>query len=191
MERNIVIVDDDPITRMDVRSILESKGYNVVGEANDGFSAIDVCKKYKPSLVIMDVDMPNLDGIRTSRIITKDNLAGGIILLTGHEGEEYLEKATSVGAFGYLVKPIDDKAFIRNIEICLSKVSEFEKLKNDLDNVSTKLNERKIIERAKGILIKEFDISEDEAYRRIRKLCMDKRTTMAEIAKVIILGYED
>ncbi|MEG1482656.1 ANTAR domain-containing response regulator [Clostridium sp.] len=191
MERNIVIVDDDPITRMDVRSILESKGYNVVGEANDGFSAIDVCKKYKPSLVIMDVDMPNLDGIRTSRIITKDNLAGGIILLTGHESEEYLEKATSVGAFGYLVKPIDDKAFIRNIEICLSKVSEFEKLKNDLDNVSTKLNERKIIERAKGILIKEFDISEDEAYRRIRKLCMDKRTTMAEIAKVIILGYED
>ncbi|MGL4571316.1 MAG: ANTAR domain-containing response regulator [Clostridium sp.] len=191
MERDIVIVDDDPITRMDVRGILESKGYNVVGEASDGFSAIDVCKKYKPSLVIMDVDMPNLDGIRTSKIITKDNLAGGIILLTGHEGEEYLEKATSVGAFGYLVKPIDDKSFIRNIEICLSKVSEFEKLKNDLDNVSTKLNERKIIERAKGILIKEFDISEDEAYRRIRKLCMDKRTTMAEIAKVIILGYED
>ena len=191
MERDIVIVDDDPITRMDVRGILESKGYNVVGEASDGFSAIDVCKKYKPSLVIMDVDMPNLDGIRTSKIITKDNLAGGIILLTGHEGEEYLEKATSVGAFGYLVKPIDDKSFIRNIEICLSKVSEFEKLKNDLDNVSTKLNERKIIERAKGILIKEFNISEDEAYRRIRKLCMDKRTTMAEIAKVIILGYED
>lgn len=191
MEKNIVIVDDEPITRMDIRSILEAKGYNVVGEANDGFNAIEVCKKYKPNLVIMDIDMPNLDGIRTSKIITKDNLAGGVILLTAHEGDEYLEKAKSVGAFGYLVKPIEEKFFIRNIEMCLSKVSEFEKLKKDLDNVSNKLNERKIIERAKGILIKEFNISEDEAYRRIRKLCMDKRTTMAEIAKVIILGYED
>lgn len=93
MRKNIVIVDDDPITRMDVRGILEDKGYNVVGEANDGFNAIEVCKKYKPDLVIMDIDMPNLDGIRTSKIITKDNLAGGVILLTAHEDEEYLEKA--------------------------------------------------------------------------------------------------
>lgn len=191
MEKRILIVDDEPITRMDLRSILESKAYNVVGEAKDGFSAIDLCKKEKPDVVIMDIEMPDFDGIKASKVINKENLAGGVILLTGIDDDEYLEKAKKVGAFSYLVKPIDEKSLIRAIEMCFSKVNEFRELKKDLENANSKLNERKIIEKAKGILIKEHNISEEEAYNKLRKLCMDKRTSMVEIAKVMILAYED
>ena len=191
MEKRILIVDDEPITRMDLRSILESKAYNVVGEAKDGFSAIDLCKKEKPDVVIMDIEMPDFDGIKASKVINKENLAGGVILLTGIDDDEYLEKAKKVGAFSYLLKPIDEKSLIRAIEMCFSKVNEFRELKKDLENANSKLNERKIIEKAKGILIKEHNISEEEAYNKLRKLCMDKRTSMVEIAKVMILAYED
>lgn len=191
MEKRILIVDDEPITRIDLRCILESKAYNVVGEAKDGFSAIDLCKKEKPDVVIMDIEMPDFDGIKASKVINKENLAGGVILLTGIDDDEYLEKAKNVGAFSYLVKPIDEKSLIRAIEMCYSKVNEFRELKKDLENANSKLNERKIIEKAKGILIKEHNISEEEAYNKLRKLCMDKRTSMVEIAKVMILAYED
>lgn len=189
--KKIIIVDDEPMTRMDIRGILEAKGYNVVGEANDGFSAIEVCTELKPDLVIMDIDMPEFDGIKASKVITKKNLAGGIVFLTARDEDEYLENAKKIGVFNYILKPINEKAFVKAIDISLSKVSEFTELKKNLEDVNNKLNERKIIEKAKGILIKENGISEDEAYKKIRKLCMDKRTSMAEIAKVIVLGYED
>jgi response regulator NasT len=135
--------------------------------------------------------MPILDGIKAGKIIAKENLAGGVLLLTSFEDIEYIEKAKSIGAFGYLVKPANEKVLIPTIEMCLSKVNEFEKMKKDLDSINSKLVERKVIERAKGILTREFKIGEDEAYNRIRKLSMDKRTTMLEIAKMIIIGYDE
>lgn len=189
--KRIVIVDDEPMTRMDIRGILEEKGYNVVGEANDGFSAIEICTQLNPDLVIMDIDMPDLDGVKASKVITKKNLARGIVFLTGRDEDEYLENAKNIGAFNYILKPINERSFVKTIDISLAKVEEFSELKKNLEDVNIKLNERKIIEKAKGILIKENGISEDEAYKKIRKLCMDKRTSMAEIAKVIVLGYED
>lgn len=190
MKRTIVIVDDEPITRMDTREILEANGYDVVGEASDGFEAIEVCKKYNPSLVLMDIDMPLLDGIKSSKVLTREKLVGGIILLTAFEDKKYIEMAKEVGAFGYIIKPVNEKVFIPTVEMCLSKAEEFDELKKDFDKVNTKLNDRKLIEKAKGILVKELNSSEDEAYNRIRKLSMDRRTTMAEIAKIIIVGYE-
>lgn len=191
MKGNILVVDDEPIIRMDIKDILTDRGYNVVGEACDGFEAVEECKKYNPDLVIMDIDMPMLDGLKAGKIITKENLAGGILLSTSFEGDEYLKKAKEIGAFGYLVKPIDEKIFIPTIEMCIGKVREFEKMKKDLDKISNKLTERKLVERAKGILIREFEIDEEEAYTRIRKLSMDKRVSMLEIAKTIIIGYEE
>ncbi|HBE9328523.1 response regulator [Clostridioides difficile] len=176
---------------MDTKDILESHGYEIIGEASDGFEAVEMCKKHKPDLVIMDIEMPILDGIKAGKIICKENLAGGVLLLTSFEDKEYVEKAKSIGAYGYLVKTASEKSLIPTIEMCLNKVNEFEKMKKDLEKVNSKLNERKLVERAKGILIREFKISEDEAYTRIRKLSMDKRTTMMEIAKMIIIGYDD
>ncbi|MCR1955107.1 response regulator [Clostridioides mangenotii] len=190
MGRKILLVDDDPLIRGDIKDMLLDRGYNIVGEASDGFEAVEECKKYSPDLVILDIDMPILDGIKAGKIITKENLAGGILLLTSFDGDEYIEKAKSIGAFGYIVKPPNERSLIPSIEMCLSKVEEFEKMKKNLDKINSKLTERKIIEKAKGVLIKEYSISEDEAYSRIRKLSMDKRTTMVEISKTIIIGYD-
>lgn len=190
MKRTIVIVDDEPITRMDTREILEANGYDVVGEASDGFEAIEVCKKYNPSLVLMDIDMPLLDGIKASKVLTKEKLVGGVILLTAFEDKKYIEMAKEVGAFGYMIKPVNEKVFIPTVEMCLSKAEEFDELKKDYDKINSKLNDRKLIEKAKGILVKQLNSNENDAYNRIRKLSMDRRTTMAEIAKIIIVGYE-
>ena len=190
MKRTIVIVDDEPITRMDTREILEANGYEVVGEASDGFEAIEVCKKYNPSLVLMDIDMPLLDGIKASKVLTKEKLVGGVILLTAFEDKKYIEMAKEVGAFGYMIKPVNEKVFIPTVEMCLSKAEEFDELKKDYDKINNKLNDRKLIEKAKGILVKQLNSNENDAYNRIRKLSMDRRTTMAEIAKIIIVGYE-
>ncbi|EOU2124356.1 response regulator [Clostridium perfringens] len=190
MKRTIVIVDDEPITRMDTREILEANGYDVVGEASDGFEAIEVCKKYNSSLVLMDIDMPLLDGIKASKVLTKEKLVGGVILLTAFEDKKYIEMAKEVGAFGYMIKPVNEKVFIPTVEMCLSKAEEFDELKKDYDKINNKLNDRKLIEKAKGILVKQLNSNENDAYNRIRKLSMDRRTTMAEIAKIIIVGYE-
>ncbi|MDU4133946.1 MAG: response regulator [Clostridium perfringens] len=190
MKRTIVIVDDEPITRMDTREILEANGYDVVGEASDGFEAIEVCKKYNPSLVLMDIDMPLLDGIKASKVLTKEKLVVGVILLTAFEDKKYIEMAKEVGAFGYMIKPVNEKVFIPTVEMCLSKAEEFDELKKDYDKINNKLNDRKLIEKAKGILVKQLNSNENDAYNRIRKLSMDRRTTMAEIAKIIIVGYE-
>lgn len=190
MKRTIVIVDDEPITRMDTREILEANGYDVVGEASDGFEAIEVCKKYNPSLVLMDIDMPLLDGIKASKVLTKEKLVGGVILLTAFEDKKYIEMAKEVGAFGYMIKPVNEKVFIPTVEMCLSKAEEFDELKKDYDKINNKLHDRKLIEKAKGILVKQLNSNENDAYNRIRKLSMDRRTTMAEIAKIIIVGYE-
>lgn len=191
MTRKIVIVDDEPITRMDIKDILEAEGYDVVGEAADGFSAIELCKKHNPDLVIMDIQMPILDGIKASKRITMENLAGGILLLTAFNDSMFIEKAKNVGAFGYLVKPLDEKSFIPTIEMCLAKVEQFKKLRKDLDKATEKLDERKLIERAKGILMRELKIDEEEAYKNIRKLSMDKRSSMVDIAKTVIIAYEE
>ncbi|RUR39864.1 response regulator [Clostridium perfringens] len=190
MKRTIVIVDDEPITRMDTREILEANGYDVVGEASDGFEAIEVCKKYNPSLVLMDIDMPLLDGIKASKVLTKEKLVGGVILLTAFEDKKYIEMAKEVGAFGYMIKPVNEKVFIPTVEMSLSKAEEFDELKKDYEKINSKLNDRKLIEKAKGILVKQLNSNENDAYNRIRKLSMDRRTTMAEIAKIIIVGYE-
>lgn len=190
MGKNIIIVDDEPIIRMDIRDILEAARYNVVAEAADGFSAVELCKEYKPDLVIMDIQMPILDGIMASKRIGREHLAGGILLLTAFNDSEFIEKAKSVGAYGYLVKPLDEKSFIPTVEMCLSKVDEFHKLEHDLKIINSKLDERKIIEKAKGIIMKELKYSEEEAYKYIRKLSMDRRCNMIDIAKTVLVAYE-
>ncbi|MFX3624380.1 MAG: ANTAR domain-containing response regulator [Ectobacillus sp.] len=190
MDKTIVIVDDEPITRMDICELLTEAGYNVVGEASDGFEAIDVCKRHKPQLVIMDIKMPVLDGIKASKAIMKDRLAGGTILLSAFNDKEYVEKAKEIGVLGYLVKPLDEKSFIPMIEVCLAKANEVNMLKAQCETVARKLEERKLIDIAKGMLMEERAISENEAYRFLRKLSMDRRCSMGEIARTIMMMYE-
>lgn len=191
MGKKILLVDDELLLRMDIKDILESYGYEIIGEVSDGFEVVEMCKKYKFDLVIMDIEMLIFDGIKVGKIICKENLVGGVFLLILFEDKEYVEKVKSIGVYGYLVKIVSEKLFILIIEMCLNKVNEFEKMKKDLEKVNFKLNERKLVERVKGIFIREFKIFEDEVYIRIRKLSMDKRIIMMEIVKMIIIGYDD
>jgi response regulator NasT len=190
MKKRIVIADDEPITRMDLREILEATGYNVVGEASDGFDAVSLCRKHSPDLVLMDIKMPLLDGLNAAKIIQNENLASGIVLLTAYSGKEFVEKATKAGVMGYIVKPIDEKSLIPTLEVAISKSAEIKKIKKDIEKTCSKLEERKNIEKAKGLLMQRDEIIEQVAYDNIRTLSMNKRCSMGDIAEVIIMSYD-
>ena len=188
VKKKIVIADDEPITRIDLREILEEANYDVVGEATDGFDAVELCKKHLPDLVLMDIKMPLLDGINAANIIMEGELANSVILLTAYSGKEFIEKAKVAGVMGYLVKPIDDKSLLPAVEIALSKGKEIKKMKRDIKNANEKLESRKKIEKAKGILMRTNGMNEDEAYNKIRALSMNKRVSMKEIADILIMS---
>jgi response regulator len=190
--RKIIVVDDEPITRMDICEILREANYDVVAEAGDGFDAIEQSKKYNPDFVIMDVKMPILDGLKAAKVITDQKLSRGIVLLTAYSNKEFIEEAKNIGIIGYIVKPIDEKSFIPNLEIIFNKQEEFEKLEKKYLKTSQKLEDRKKIDIAKSILMKTRNFTENEAYEYIRTLSMNKRCDMGKIADIIILsGDED
>ncbi|WP_291570235.1 ANTAR domain-containing response regulator [Clostridium sp. UBA4548] len=190
MNKKIVIADDEPITRMDIREMLEEAGYNVVGEASDGFDAIEMCRKFSPNIVIMDIKMPLLDGINASKIIIQEGLADGIILLSAYSDTNFVEKAKEAGVIGYLVKPLDNKSLIPAVEVAISRAKEMKEIKTNMINVQKKLEARKVIEKAKGILMVEHGITEQEAFSMIRNLSMKKRVTMEDISEIIIMSKD-
>ena len=189
--RRVVVVDDEPITRMDICEILREGGYDVVGEAADGFDAIEQCKKNSPDFVMMDVKMPILDGLKASKIIINEKLARGIVLLTAYSSKEFIEDAKNIGVLGYIVKPIDEKSFLPNLQIILSKQKEFEELEKKYMKTNQKLEDRKKLDIAKSILMEKESLTEKEAYNYIRNLSMNKRCDMGKIADIIILSGDD
>lgn len=188
MSYRIVIADDEPITRMDVREILEAAGYLVVGEASDGFDAVELCRKHKPDLILMDIKMPLLDGLKASQVIRKEKLAVGILLLTAYSGKEFVNQAKDIGVMGYVVKPVKEEALLPMIEVAASKSHEIAQMENNVQEAEDQLERRKLIERAKGLLMRQEGITEQEAYARIRKFSMDKRCSMSDIAKAILMN---
>lgn len=190
MSKKIVIADDEPITKMDIREMLEEAGYTVVGEASDGFDAIEICRKHLPNIVIMDIKMPLLDGINASKIISQEGLADGIILLSAYSDSNFIEKAKDAGVIGYLVKPLDNKSLIPAVEVAMAKSKEMKEMRADIANIQKKLEARKVIEKAKGILMTKHEISEEEAFSMIRNLSMKKRVTMSDISEIIIMSKD-
>ncbi|MGL4730275.1 MAG: ANTAR domain-containing response regulator [Clostridium sp.] len=191
MTIRIVIADDEPITRIDIREMLEEEGYNVVAEASDGFDVIELARKHSPDLIIMDIKMPLLDGLNATKIVLKEGLAKAVILLSAYSDKTFIQKAKEVGAIGYLVKPLDNKSLIATIEVCVSKANELKEAKNTVETLEKKLEARKVIEKAKGILMNQRQISENDSYKYIRNLSMKKRVTMEEIAQIIIMSEEE
>ena len=190
MKKKIVIADDDPITKMDIKEMLESSGYDVVGKAADGFDAIEQCRKNLPDLVVMDIKMPLIDGLTAANIIDGENLAGAVLILTAYSDDEFIQKAKEAKVIGYVVKPVDEKNLLPAVEIAIAKAEEIKKMKNDVQDSMDKLNARKKIEKAKGILMDKYRISEEEAFRRLRTLSMDKRCSMKDIASAIIISKD-
>ena len=186
ISKNILIAEDELITRMDIAEIIKEAQHNVVGEASDGFDCIELCRKHRPDLVIMDIKMPILDGIKASKIIMEENIAGCIVLLTAYNDKEYVEEAKKVGVMNYLIKPIDEKSIIPAIEVALSRNEEMRAMKSEVEKLEKKLEDRKIIEKAKGIIMHREKISEEEAYCMLRNMSMKKRCSLRTLAEIIV-----
>jgi two-component system, response regulator PdtaR len=185
LKNSIVVVDDDPIIRMDIREMLEEAGYQVAGEAKNGQEAIELVANVKPDLVIMDVKMPVLNGIKASCIIRKMQDTS-ILLLTAYSQKELVQDARDAGVAAYLVKPVSEENLIPAVEIALSQKEKIESLKKDLEQLKQSMDERKRVERAKGAVMKAFALDEEEAYRQMRGASMAARIPLSKLAERIL-----
>ena len=181
----LVIADNESIIRLDLREMLEDAGHEVVGEAVDGRKAIALTRMHRPDLVIMDIKMPDMDGITAARKISADKLAP-VLLLTAFSQPEIVEQAKDSGVLGYLVKPVKESNLFPAMEIALSRWQEMQGLEQELDKLRDSLELRKTVDRAKGILMAAHKLSEQEAYRRIQRYAMTKRLTIKEVAEAIV-----
>ena len=184
---SVVIADDEPISRMDLKELLSEGGYTVLSEVSDGFDAVEQCKLYHPDLVILDIKMPFLDGISAAKIIYEEELADTIIMLTAYSEREFVEQAKGYGVSGYLVKPIDEKSLVPSIGLAVARSRELKRVREDLAKVSERLESRSVIEKAKGIIMQEQGMTEQEAYDYIRKLSLDKHLSMRRVAEIILM----
>ncbi len=182
---NIVIADNESIIRMDLREMLEEQGHTIVGEAHDGKQALELTRKYRPDLVMMDIKMPNMDGITAAKTIADEGISP-VILLTAFSDSEIVSRAKDAGVLAYLVKPIREESISPAIEIALSRWQEMKELEQELEETKDSLELRKTLDRAKGILMDAHNISESEAYRRIQRYSMMKRKTIKEVAEAIV-----
>ncbi len=184
----IVIADDEPIIRLDLRKTLENMGHQVVGEAGDGAKAIEVAREMKPDIVILDIKMPELDGIDGAKVITTEGIAP-VLLLTAYSQKDLVDRAKDAGVFAYLVKPFKEADLLPAMEIAISRYEEFVELENEVSDLENKLDTRKAVDRAKGILMDQYGLKEQEAFRRIQIQSMNTRKSMREIAEAIIIAH--
>ena len=186
----VVLVEDNQIIRMDCRQMLELAGFEVVAEGKDGLEAIHLCQKHHPDVVLLDIEMPNLDGISAARQIFLDRSCPVIVFLTAYFEEKLIQEATDVGAFGYLVKPLDEKTLISTIQVAYAKSKQKQDMEEQLTVLSQKLEDRKVIERAKGLLMKQKGLDENEAYAYLRNLSMSHRFSIRQVADLMISSLE-
>ncbi len=187
--KRILIADDESIILMDLREMLTNLGYLVVGEANDGQSAVNMARELRPDLVVMDIKMPDMDGIEAARVLTAEKIAP-VLLLTAYSQQDLIEQAREAGVVGYLVKPFRESNLAPAIEITLARFDEFQVVQKEVDDLKEALETRKLVDRAKGILMDSQGLSEQEAFRRIQKMSMNTRRAMKEIAEAIILTHD-
>ena len=180
----VIVADDETIIRLDIKEMLTEAGHNVVAEAADGEEAVKLAAEFKPDLVIMDVKMPKMDGITAARLINDKHIAP-VLLLTAYSQTDLIEKAKEAGVLAYLVKPIREEQLFPAIEIARSRFAEIKTLGEELDYLKESLETRKLLDRAKGILMAAHNITEAEAYRKMQQYSMNQRTTLKELAEAI------
>ena len=184
-KRRVVVAEDESLIRMDIVEILRDNGFDVVGEAGDGLTAVSLVEELRPDLVVMDVKMPELDGISAAERINQNHLAP-VVLLTAFSQKELVERASEAGALAYVVKPFTPADLLPAIEIALSRFQQIVALENEVADLAERFETRKLVDRAKGILNEKMGLSEPEAFRWIQKASMDRRLTMQDVAKTII-----
>ena len=185
--RRVLLAEDEALIRLDLKEMLEEEGFVVVGEAGDGATAVRLARELKPDLVVLDVKMPVLDGISAAEQIVTARIAP-VVILTAFSQRDLVERAREAGAMAYLVKPFQAKDLLPTIEMAISRFAELVALEGEVADLSGRLEARKTIDRAKGILQTEHGLSEPEAFRWVQRASMDQRRSMRSVAQDVIDG---
>jgi response regulator NasT len=183
----VVIAEDEAIIRLDLKESLEEEGYEVVGEAGRGDQAIELARELRPDLAILDIKMPGVDGLTAARTIAAERLCA-VLMLTAFSQREIIEEARDAGALAYLVKPFQKNDLIPAIEVAIGRFRELQQLDSEVDSLGEQLESRKLVDRAKGILIDECSMREQEAFTFIQRTAMSERSRMRDVAERIVAG---
>ena len=183
--RRVLVAEDDALIRLDLVECLSEEGYAVVGEAGDGEEAVELAERLHPDIVIMDVKMPKMDGIDAASIIAERRIAP-VVILTAFSQRELVERARDAGAMAYLVKPFGRRDLVPAVELAVSRFRELTALETEVAGLAERLETRKAVERAKGLLMARHGLTEPEAFRWIQRNAMDRRTTMKAVAQAVI-----
>ena len=181
----VIVAEDEALIRLDLVELLNEEGYEVVGEAADGEEAVKLARELEPDLVIMDVKMPKMDGISAAEIIAEERIAP-IVMLTAFSQRDLVERARDAGAMAYVVKPFGASDVVPAIEIAMGRFQEIKAIEDELNSLEERLESRKVIDQAKGILQQDLGFTEPEAFRWIQKTAMDLRKSMRDVAEGVI-----
>jgi response regulator NasT len=183
--RRVVIAEDEALIRLDLAEMLGEEGYDVVGQAGDGETAVALAEEHRPDLVVLDVKMPRLDGITAAQRIAEQRIAP-VVILTAFSQRDLVERARDAGAMAYLVKPFNKDDLLPAIEMAVSRFSELQMLEAEVADLTERLETRKAVDRAKAVLQRQLELSEPEAFRWIQKTAMDLRLSMRQVAEGVI-----
>ena len=183
-KRRVVVAEDESLIRMDVVETLREHGFDVVAEVGDGALAVAAVIEHKPDLVVMDIKMPNMDGLTAAEQMAEHKVA--VVLLTAFSQKELVDRANQAGAMAYVVKPFTPNDLMPAVEIALSRHSQLLALEHEISDLNERFETRKLVDRAKGLLNEKMNLSEPEAFRWIQKASMDRRLTMQEVAQTVI-----
>ena len=185
----VIVAEDEAIIRMDLIEMLREAGYNVIGEAANGREAISLARHLKPDLAILDVKMPEIDGISAAELIVSEKLAA-VLMLTAFSQRELVERARDAGAMAYLVKPFSISDLTPAIEMALGRYAQIQALEAEVGELGERLEARKLVDRAKGVLMTNLGISEPEAFKWIQKAAMDQRSSMSAVSEGVLAHYK-
>jgi AmiR/NasT family two-component response regulator len=183
----ILIAEDEALIRLDLREMLEEEGYEVVGEAGDGETAVRLARDLRPDLTVMDIKMPGLDGLTAAERITGEHLSP-VLILTAFSQKDLVERAAQTGAMAYLVKPFQKSDLVPAIDVAVARYLEMRALEQEVTDLAERLETRKVVDRAKGVLMDTYGMSEQDAFRFVQKTAMDRRLPMKEVANKVIEG---
>jgi response regulator NasT len=180
----VVVAEDEAIIRLDIVETLKESGFDVVGQAGDGAEAVRLTLELKPDLVLMDIKMPGTDGLQAAEVLAEHNVP--VVLLTAFSSPDLVERASAAGVFSYVVKPFNPSNLIPALRIALSLHERMTSAANEVDEITEKLETRKLVDRAKGLLTEKMKLNEPEAFRWIQKASMDRRLSMKQVAQTVI-----
>ncbi len=183
--RTVVVAEDEALIRLDIVEILKDQGFKVLAETDNGKTAVELAEEHRPDLVLMDVNMPIMDGIEAAEKINEQQLAP-VVLLTAFSQKELVDRATEAGAMAYVVKPFTPNDLIPAIEVAMSRYEQIRQLQKEVKTIKDQFETRKLVDRAKSLLMTKMGLSEPEAFRWIQKTSMDRRLSMREVSETIV-----